>query len=113
MVKHVCKEALLSIWEQLEGEELRMSFSNASRGSNLYHGHQIVVAFHEPENPVAHLYLELLTWLRNCCNTFRFCGGLSHELNSLSQLQLHRLTWQTSPSRMILEQSPISSHGYR
>ena len=33
-----------------------MSFSNAGRASNLYHGHQMVVAFHEPENPVAHLY---------------------------------------------------------
>jgi hypothetical protein len=26
-----------------------MSFSNASRASSLYHGHQMVVAFHYPE----------------------------------------------------------------
>jgi hypothetical protein len=26
------------------------------------------------------LCLQLLTWLRKCCNTFRFCRGLSHEL---------------------------------
>jgi hypothetical protein len=80
VVKHVCKEALLSIWEPSEVEELRISFSNASRASSLYHGHQMVVAFHYPENPVAHLCLQLLTWLRKCCNTVPILWWVEPEL---------------------------------
>ena len=35
--------------------------------------------------------MKLLIWLRKCWNTFRFCGGLSHEL-LLYHLPLHRRT---------------------
>jgi hypothetical protein len=57
---------------------------------SLQHGHQMVIAFHKPENPVTYLCLKVLTGSRNavtrsdsvvgCARTysylnFRFIGG--------------------------------------
>jgi hypothetical protein len=67
---------LLSIGEPSEGEELWLSFENASRASSPYHGHPMVVALHDPEDPIAHLCFEVADLAREkCCDTFRFCAG--------------------------------------